>query len=156
MNCKKLLFYILIIQFTGAIGSFFTISSINSWYNLLVKPAFSPPNYIFAPVWIILYLMMAISVYFISEKSKENKEAVDILNLFWIHLFFNVAWSIIFFGFRNIFLAFIDIIIILIFIIILMIKSYKINNIVTWLLLPYLLWVSFASVLNYFILILNK
>ncbi|MFH1565505.1 MAG: TspO/MBR family protein [bacterium] len=153
MNYKKLIICFVLPQLAGAIGSLFTAPSITGWYMDLIKPSFSPPNWIFGPVWITLYLMMGLSAYLVWNS--KNKKAVLAFNLFLIHLFFNTVWSIIFFGMQNPGLAFLDIIILLIFIIVLIIKFYNINKIASYLLIPYFLWVSFASALNYFIWVLN-
>jgi len=155
MNYKRLLISLALPQLAGLIGSIFTVSAIPVWYVSLQRPSFSPPNWIFGPVWILLYLLMGISSYLIWQKIEQNKKAKESLWLFWIHLFFNAAWSIIFFGLQNPELAFTNIIIIWIFIVILILKFWKINKWSTYLLIPYLLWVSFASILNYSIWYLN-
>jgi len=155
MNYKRLIVCLALPQLAGLVGSVFTTSAIPTWYADLVKPSFSPPNWIFGPAWVLLYILMGISVYLIWQRIEENKKARRMMWLFWIHLFFNAIWSIIFFGLQNPGLAFINIIIIWLFIIALIIKFWKINRWATYLLIPYLLWVSFASVLNYFIWYLN-
>lgn len=155
MNYKRLIISLVLPQIAGIVGSLFTTSAIPSWYATLQRPSFSPPNWIFGPVWITLYVLMGISVYLVWQKVEENKTAEGALWLFWVHLFFNAIWSIIFFGLQNPGLAFINIIIIWLLIIALMIKFWKINRWATYLLTPYLVWVSFASVLNYFIWYLN-
>ncbi len=155
MNYKRLIISLALPQLAGIIGSFFTVSAIPSWYATLQKPSFSPPNWIFGPAWVMLYILMGISVYLVWQKIKENKTVKGSLWLFWIHLFFNATWSIIFFGLQNPGLALINIVIIWLLIIALIIKFWKISKWATYLLIPYLLWVSFASVLNYFIWYLN-
>ena len=155
MNYKRLIISLALPQLAGLIGSFFTVSAIATWYAALQRPSFSPPNWLFGPAWITLYILMGISVYLVWQKLEQNEKAKGVLWLFWVHLFFNAIWSIIFFGLQNPGLAFINIIIIWLLIIALMIKFWKINHWATYLLIPYLLWVSFASVLNYFIWYLN-
>jgi len=155
MNYKRLIISLILPQLAGLVGSFFTTSAIPTWYATLQKPSFSPPNWIFGPVWISLYILMGISIYLIWQRIEENKKARGVMWLFWIHLFFNAIWSIIFFGLHNSGLAFINIIIIWILIIVLMFKFWPINRWSTYLLIPYLFWVSFASALNYFIWYLN-
>ncbi len=150
MNYKKLIICLGLPQLAGLVGSIFTISAIPVWYAGLQRPTFSPPNWIFGPAWILLYILMGISVYLIWQKGEKQA-----LWLFWIHLFFNATWSIIFFGLQSPFWALLNIIIIWLFIITLMIKFWKINKWATYLLVPYFLWVSFASILNYFIWYLN-
>lgn len=149
----KLIVSLLIPQLAGIIGSFFTISAISTWYKFLNKPSFSPPNWLFGPVWLTLYFLMGIALYL--NWIKKTKSAKFNVNLFFIHLFFNAIWSPIFFGAKNLLLALIVIIIILFLIILMIVKFWKVNKISSYLLIPYLLWVSFATVLNYFIWRLN-
>ncbi len=165
MNYKRLAISLVLPQLAGLVGSIFTVSAIPVWYAALRRPSFNPPNWIFGPTWFLLYILMGISIYLIWQKIAENKnlpagaetlaKAKGAARLFWIHLFFNAIWSIIFFGFQNTGLAFLDIIIIWIFILVLMMKFWKIEKWSTYLLIPYFLWVSFASALNYFIWYLN-
>lgn len=151
-NLPRLLFSIGICEGAGIVGSFFTFSAIPAWYKFLNKPSFSPPNWLFGPAWTVLYFLMGISLYLIWTSRKKTKE---VLLLFWIHLFFNATWSIVFFGLRSPFLGFINILILLFLILVVIYKFWKINKLAGALLLPYLVWVSFATVLNYNILILN-
>ncbi len=155
INYKRLFISLALPQIAGLVGGFFTASSVAVWYAGLIKPSFSPPNWVFGPVWIILYFLMGVSAYFIWQKIEQNKVAISALWLFWIHLFFNASWSIVFFGMQNPGLAFVNLIIIWIMIVVLMIKFWKINRCSTYLLIPYFLWVSFAGILNYFIWFLN-
>lgn len=162
IKISKIIFSIGLCLSTGILGSFFTVSSIKYWYAVLNKPFFSPPNWIFAPVWTILYILMGISFYLIWIKlgdKKYIKKAKFIklsLVIFLIHLIFNASWSIVFFGMHDISLALINILIIWALIVVLMVKFYKIDKKASLLLTPYLIWVSFATVLNYSIWILNK
>lgn len=136
-------------------GSVFTTSAIPTWYATLNKPSFAPPNWVFAPVWTTLYILMGVALYLgLSGKGKgERKKAVRI---FALQLILNVLWSLLFFGMRNPTLALIDIVALWIAIF-LTIKSFsKINKWAGYLLVPYFLWVSFASFLNLFIVILNS
>ncbi len=155
MNYKRLIISLALPQLAGLIGALFTVSAIPTWYASLQRPSFSPPNWVFGPAWTILYILMGISIYLIWQRIKEGKKIKSVMFLFWVHLFFNAIWSIIFFGFQNPKLALINIVIIWLFIIILMFKFWKINRWSTYLLIPYFLWVSFASILNYFIWYLN-
>lgn len=149
----KLLIALILSQSAGIIGSFFTISVIPTWYELLNKPSFSPPNWIFGPVWTILYTLIGISLYRILIK--HEKETFWSVKLFLFHLFLNAIWSPVFFGLKNLGLAFL-IIILMDMSLVIMIKSfYKIDKIASILLIPYLLWISFASLLNYSIWRLN-
>ena len=144
---------ILICQLAGFIGSFFTVKSVSTWYQALNKPEFTPPSWVFSPAWITLFLLMGISFYLIwISKSKDKKMA---LNFFLIQLSLNVLWSILFFGLNSISLALIGIIILLIFIIITMLKFHRISRTAFYLLVPYLLWVTFSTILNISLLALN-
>ncbi len=149
----RLFLSLLLPQLAGAIGASFTVNSIPTWYKFLNKPSFSPPNWIFGPVWLTLYFMMGVAVYL--NWIKKSKQAKFNVRLFFIHLFFNLIWTPIFFGAKNLFLALIIIIIILFTIVIQIILFWKVNKISSLLLIPYLLWVTFASFLNYWIWRLN-
>lgn len=155
MNYKRLIISLALPQTAGLIGSIFTASAIPTWYEALQRPSFSPPNWLFGPVWICLYILMGMSFYLIWQKIEKNRKAKLAAALFLIHLFFNAIWSIIFFGLQNLGLAFADIIIIWFFIIVLIFKFWNINKWSAYLLIPYLLWVSFAAALNYFIWQMN-
>ena len=146
------LFLILFITFiASAIGGFTTASFKEPWYSQIILPSFNPPSWVFGPVWTILYIMMSIAIWKIWINSFDLK----ILKLYFIHLFFNGTWSIIFFGFHQIGLALINLVIILIFIILLM-KSYlNKDKISFYLMTPYFLWSSYALILNSSIFILN-
>jgi translocator protein len=151
----KLFLLILFSQTAGILGSFFTMPAIPAWYQFLNKPTFSPPNWIFAPVWTLLYALMGVALFIIleSEKNSFRKKA---LIFFAIQFILNLAWSFLFFGLRSPLLGLIGIIILLIFIILTIISFLKIKKTAGIVLIPYLLWVSFASILNFSILILNK
>ncbi len=147
---KKLIFSILLAQSAGLVGSFFTVSAIPTWYVFLNKPVFSPPNWLFGPVWAILYTFIGISMYLIWSNKKGS------LRLFFFHLFLNTIWSPIFFGIKNLGLAFF-VILLMDFTLILIIKNfYKINKTAALILIPYLLWINFASILNFSIWKLNS
>ena len=139
----------------GGISGFITSNEIGTWYTTLKKPTFNPPNYLFGPVWTLLYILMGISLYMIweSPKSKERKKALKVFSL---QLFFNFWWSILFFSFHLLFVAVIDILLLWIYIIY-MIKLFKeVKPLAAFINIPYLLWVSFATVLNISIWWLNK
>ena len=149
----KLVLSLILPQLSGFIGSYFTINAIPTWYAYLNKPAFSPPNWLFGPVWLTLYLMMGIAVYL--NWIKNTKQAKFNVRLFFVHLFFNLIWTPVFFGLKDTLFALYIIIMIWIFIITMIINFRKVNKISSLLLIPYLLWVTFASFLNYFIWRLN-
>jgi|SRR3989344_4608968 len=147
-NWPLLIFSILLCEGAGILGSFFTVSSIPTWYAALNKPAFSPPNFIFGPVWTLLYLLMGVSLYLVWQKKR-------VPPAFWVQLILNFSWSIIFFGLKNPALAFVNIVALWIAIFLTIKSFYKINKLAGNLLIPYLLWVTFASFLNLSIVILN-
>jgi len=153
INYPLLIFSIALCESAGIIGSLFTFSAISTWYAFLVKPSFSPPNYLFGPVWVILYLLMGISLYLIWQKGKKT---FGLVKLFLIHLVLNSLWSIIFFGFKNLGLAFVEILILWGIILVLAFKFYKVNKTAAYLLIPYQLWVSFATILNLSVWLLNR
>ncbi len=148
----KLLISILSPFIAGFIGSTATFPAISSWYVYLNKPFFSPPNWLFGPVWTLLYLLMGISLYLVWNSKKKNSDAVK---LFFAHLIINLSWSIAFFGLKNVVLAMVVIIILWLMIVRIIQKFYVINKTAAYLLVPYILWVSFASLLNFAILVLN-
>ena len=146
------LFLILLITFIpSAIGGFITASFKEPWYSEIILPSFNPPSWVFAPVWTTLYIMMALAIWKIWINSFDLKT----LQLYFIHLFFNGTWSIVFFGFHQIGLALINLIIILIFIILLMKNYFNRDKISFYLMTPYLLWSGYALILNSSIFVLN-
>lgn len=147
----KLLLAIIISQSAGLIGTFFTFSAIPNWYNFLDKPTFAPPNWVFGPVWTILYTLIGVSLFLIWQNKKKPST-----KLFFFHLFLNAIWSPIFFGLKNLGLAFAVILIMDITLILIIKYFYKFSKLAAYLLIPYLLWISFASVLNFSIWQLNK
>lgn len=153
INYFKLIASIIICQLAGIIGSFFTVSSVSTWYTTINKPFFNPPSFVFGSVWITLYLLMGISLYLIwNNYSKDMKLP---LIFFGIQLGLNSLWSILFFGLQNPLFAFIEIIILWAFILLSIIGFYKKSKPAAYLLVPYILWVSFAAILNFSIFYLN-
>lgn len=146
---------ILICQAAGIIGSIFTANNIQTWYINLNKPFFNPPNWIFGPVWFTLYCLMGIALYLIWKKRNSIPQAKTGINIFLIHLVFNALWSIVFFALHQIALSVLNIIILLGLIIYLTRSFYKIDARAAYLMFPYVAWVSFASILNISLLILN-
>ena len=147
----SLTFILLITFLASAIGGFTTANFKEPWYSQIILPSFNPPSWVFGPVWTTLYILMSIAIWRIWIKYNDNK----ILNLYFFHLFFNMIWSIIFFGFHQIGLALLDLFIILIFIALLMKIYYSKDKISFSLMVPYFLWSSYALVLNFSIFILN-
>src|SRR4030042_593096 len=173
-NTIKLIVSIVICELAGLAGSFFTMPAIGNWYANLNKPPFNPPNWLFAPVWTALFLLMGISLFLVWRKNwkvelpeKETakkswnplslklwtgswKEA-NVVAIFSLQLILNVLWSLIFFGLRMPPLAFFEILMLWVAIFYTIINFYRISKAAAWLLLPYIIWVSLAAVLNFFI-----
>lgn len=149
-----LLSAILICEAAGIIGAFFTTPNISTWYVGLNKPFFSPPNFIFAPVWTTLYLLMGISLYLIWQAKGDNRKRLP-LKLFFAQLGLNILWSIIFFGAHSIVGGLFIIILLWILIFLTIIYFQKINKLAAYLLYPYLAWVFFATILNFTLFLLN-
>lgn len=150
-----LLFFILICLSAGYIGSTFTLPSIPTWYAALKKPLLNPPNWIFGPVWTTLYILMAIAAWQIYNLNKKNQVKTALV-CFFIQLALNVLWSLIFFGKHLLFWAFVEIILLWLAILITIIKFYKLKKSAGLLLLPYIIWVSFASYLTFSVWTLNS
>ena len=151
-NFNALLYSLLITLGAGVVGSLFTIGSIPTWYASLNKPSFNPPNFVFGPVWTFLYFLMGISLYLVLLKKPKEKNAV---NIYWIQLMLNILWSVIFFYFKSPLFAFLEIIVLWIFIFLTIRSFYKISRSASYLLIPYILWVTFATILNLSIILLN-
>lgn len=139
----------------GLLGSLFTQTGVDSWYANLIKPEFNPPNWVFGPVWTILYILMGISLYLIWDKGLKKKELRFAFGIFILQLLFNAWWSILFFGLQNPKMAFCEIVFLWFLIVFVIYLFSNIRKLAAWLLVPYLLWVSFATVLNYSIWVLN-
>jgi len=191
-NLLKFFASIIICELAGVIGSFFTVSQINGWYKNLNKPGFNPPNWIFGPVWTIIFVLMGISLYLvwskkwhpknksIHEKTKMRNQVsisripvvqailvarqkfssgswqkLNIVLIFTAQLVLNILWSIIFFGMHSAGLAFFELLMLWFAIIFTSVNFYRVSKIAALLLLPYILWVSFAAVLNLAIFLLN-
>jgi translocator protein len=150
----RLIVSVAICQCAGFIGSFFTVSSIGNWYQTLVKPTFNPPGWLFGPVWIILYFMMGVSLYLIWVQWP-LPGIKTVITVFGIQLLLNALWSILFFGLKLPSLAFIEIILLFIAIAVTLFLFLRISKPAALLLIPYLCWVGFASILNYSIWRLN-
>lgn len=153
LDLPKLIASITLPLVIGFLGSAFTVSAITTWYTTLNKPFFSPPNFVFAPVWTTLYVLMGVSLYLLWTSKQKGKDKV--IKLFFIQLALNLIWSIIFFGLHNPQVAFVEIIALWIFIFLTIRQSYSVSKISAYLLYPYIVWVSFALLLNLFIVILN-
>jgi len=139
---------IVLCQLAGIIGSLATTPAIPTWYAYLTKPTFSPPNWLFAPVWLTLYTMMGVALYLIILRGLNKKKHRVAVGVFLAHLVLNTFWSLIFFGLKDLGLALLVIIFLWLMIAILIDLFWKIDKRAGYLLVPYFLWVSFATVLN--------
>lgn len=150
----RLITSIVICQLAGVIGSLFTSPAIPGWYASLTKPAFNPPSWLFGPVWITLYLLMGIALFLVWQKGISKTHLGMIF--FIAQLLLNALWSYLFFGLQNPFIALIEIAFLLAFIILTIVYFWSVSRPASILLIPYALWVAFASVLNFSIWWLNK
>ncbi len=148
----SLLLFFIITFSASFIGSLVTISLKEPWYSQLIKSKFNPPEWIFAPVWTTLYLMMTLAIWFFWHSKNRDMNTIYI---YFIHIIFNTTWSIVFFGLHQIFLALIVLIILIGLIITLIIRYKRVNFVSYYLMIPYLLWCSYALFLNINLLILN-
>lgn len=178
-NIIKFIVSILICQAAGVLGSIFTAPAIKTWYAFLEKPSFSPPDFVFAPVWVVLFLLMGIALYLVwaknwhievkageAERKTWNPISRKLLTGSWreenavlifsLQLILNVLWSVIFFGLKSPGLAFFEILMLWFAILYTIINFYRISKASSFLLLPYLLWVTFAAVLNLSVWLLNS
>ena len=152
--------FILIILLTYLISippGFITSKNVLSWYADITRPSFSPPNWVFGPVWTFLYAIMSAAVWNVWNKVKENNKSlgIKIVSIYFFHLLVGASWSFVFFGLHQIFLGFVVIIIIISFILYLMKLYWQISRISTFIMIPYLAWSCYALVLNFFIWKLN-
>ncbi len=154
---RIVLFTSLLICFLPAIiGGLVTSSSVNTWYQTLQRPSFAPPNWLFGPVWTLLYFMQGISLYLIRQSQAESVAKLIAGSFFYIQLGFNLFWSILFFGFKNPFAGLLEIGFLVISVVFTIISSIRVSKTAALLLLPYLAWISFASYLNFAVYQLNR
>ena len=149
--------FILACESAGILGSMYTIQSIPTWYAALTKTPFAPPNWLFAPVWIMLYALMGLAAFLIWERKKgaQEKRVCAALNMFGIQLILNALWSVMFFGLRSPLFGLVIILLMLLTIALTMWRFYFIDGRAFWLMVPYILWVGFATLLNFYIFALN-
>lgn len=152
----KLVISLAIVLAAAVIGGLATAGAVQEWYPTLAKPSFNPPAWIFGPVWTILYLMMGVALFLVWRKGASgNPEVRTALFIFGLQLFLNVLWSILFFGLQSPLAGFIDIVLLWVAILVTVILFRRISGTAALLLIPYLLWVSFALALNFSIWRLN-
>ena len=155
VNIVKLLISIILPLAIGAIAGIFTAKAIPEWYATLNQPSFNPPNWIFGPVWTTLYLIMGIS-FFLIWKLESGKARNQAIVIFLVQLLLNFSWSFFFFYFKMILLALIVIVVLWSTIVLMLTRFYKLKPLAAYLNIPYLLWVSFATVLNAAYFFLNR
>ncbi|PIT84357.1 TspO protein [Candidatus Micrarchaeota archaeon CG10_big_fil_rev_8_21_14_0_10_45_29] len=151
----KLAGFVAVCELAGVVGSIFTNSSSSAWYASLSKPFFTPAAWLFAPVWISLYAIMGIAAYLVFQKEGKQGDILGALKIFAVQLMLNALWSIMFFGMRSLLYSLICIIALWFFILLCIWKFYKVKKEAAYLMLPYLLWVSFAALLNMVLWMLN-
>jgi len=174
----KLVVSLAIPQIAGWVGSVFTIPAITPWYSTLTKSTLTPPAWVFAPVWAVIFSLMGISLFIVWKNGWQVKNALftsegktwnpwtrrfwsgdwqkgNIIAIFWIQLVLNVLWSYVFFGWHQSGLAFFELLALWFSILYLIINFYRVSKSAAWLLLPYILWVSFAAYLNWAIWMWN-
>lgn len=151
MDWPLFLVFVVACELIGASGSFFTVRAIPGWYAALKKPSFNPPNWIFGPVWTVLYALQGAAAYFVFQA---NGTGVA-FSIFIGQLILNAAWTPIFFGAKRLGAAFAEIVVLFLLIIMAMVLFFGISVLAGWLMVPYLLWVAFAATLNYRIWRLN-
>jgi benzodiazapine receptor len=154
VNFFKLVTSLIICQLAGFLGSLFTAPAIPKWYASLQKPSFTPPGWLFSPVWIFLFVLIGLTLYILWKEYPKRGTKIALV-FFSAQLILNLMWSVIFFGLKSPMWAFIEIIILWLAIFLTILKSLKVSKPAGFLLLPYIIWVSFAAVLNYFLWKLN-
>lgn len=147
--------FIVAAEVIGVAGSIFTFSAIPTWYTALIKPSFNPPNWIFGPVWTILYATLGISAYLIWRRGWIKKEVKIALAIFALQFIVNLKWTFVFFGLHSPLLGLIAIVVLWILILLTIFKFYQLSKVAGLILVPYLLWVTFAAILNFYIWRLN-
>ena len=134
------------------IGGMATISFKEPWYSQLVKSNYNPPDWVFAPVWTTLYLMMTLAIWFYWHSKNRDMNTIYI---YFIHIVFNTTWSIVFFGLHKIFYALLVLVVLIFLIIILILRFKRVNMLSYYLMIPYLLWCCYALILNFNLFLLN-
>ncbi len=150
-----LILFIFACLMVGGLSGFFNPGDMNIWYANLIKPEWTPPNWIFGPVWTVLYILMGLAAFLVYREGFKRREVKIALGLFSLQLGLNFFWSILFFTFNNLRASFVEIIFLWVAIVATIISFYRISRPAAWIMVPYLLWVTFASILNYRLLILN-
>jgi len=155
IDILKLVASVMLCQVAGFLGSLFTTPAIPTWYATLKKPFFNPPNWIFSPVWISLFILMGISLFFVWRRPDHPKFKIAFI-FFFVQLILNILWSAAFFGLRAPLLGLMDIVLLWIAILFTILNFLKVSKFAGALLIPYLVWVSFATLLNFSLWVLNR
>jgi tryptophan-rich sensory protein len=156
IDIVKLIVSIVACEGAGGIGAIFTTPAIPTWYKGLKKPAFTPPNSVFGPVWITLYLLMAIAVFLVWFEGLSQEGATVAFAVFWSQLVLNILWSVIFFGLKSLLGGMVLIFLLWIAILVNIILFFGVSPIAGGLLIPYIIWVSIAANLNVQVWKLNR
>ncbi len=151
----RLIAAVVLTNLAGIAGSFFTATSLGSWYDMLQKPWFNPPGWVFAPVWTALYVLMGIALYLVWMEGTQRTDVRFALGIFAVQLALNALWSYFFFGLRSVFFGFLEICVLWIAIVFTIVMFARVRRDAALLLVPYIAWVTFAAILSYSILLLN-
>jgi translocator protein len=151
----KLAAAVLFCLIVGSLGSLVTITGPGSWYSTLQKPFFTPPGWVFAPVWITLFILMGIALCLVWESGTGKRDVQIALGIFGVQFILNVIWSFLFFGLRSPILGFIDILLLWVMIVMTMRAFYRVKKSAAYFLIPYITWVSIALALNGAIFFMN-
>lgn len=152
----KLIISIVICEAAGGIGAIFTTPQINTWYATLKKPGFKPPDWLFGPAWITLFLLMGIALFLVWDKGLAFKDIRSAIIVFIVQFALNILWSALFFGLRQPLAGLVEIVVLWVAILLTIIYFWAVSRPAGILLLPYILWVSFATALNAGIVVLNR
>lgn len=155
-NAVRLIVSIVVCQCAGIIGSVFTTPAIPTWYAALEKPAFTPPNWLFAPAWGTLFFLMGVAAFLVWRKGSGEPQVRTALILFLVQLVLNVGWSVAFFGYECPLCGMVVILVLWVAILVTMLKFFRISVAAGALMVPYILWVSFATALNVAVYVLNR
>jgi benzodiazapine receptor len=156
IDIVKLIVSIAACEGAGGIGAIFTTPAIPNWYANLKKPGFTPPNRVFGPVWITLYLLMGIAVFFVWREGLSQEGVTTAFIVFWVQLVLNILWSVIFFGHKSIIGGMTVILLLWALILVSIVLFFNVSSIAGGLLIPYIIWVSIAANLNVRVWILNR
>ena len=152
----KLIISLVACQGAGVIGAIFTTPAIPSWYASLKKPTFTPPNSVFGPVWVTLYLLMGVAVFLVWREGLSQEGVTTAFIVFWVQLVLNILWSVVFFGFKSLRGGMVVILLLWVAILVNIIMFFGVSPIAGGLLIPYIIWVSIAANLNARVWILNR